>query len=166
MRYTVRQLESMSETKLFALVLTDKSNRQQLIDELRDRAGTKSKLPTWFNDIIAEMKNGVGDEPKHERRETKPRRKRHSEPDREYWSSDSELANEPSFIGALIILHSNASQYWYNDKGKPKKSVEEIEGFLQDMIDQEAEYEDLTPGQQALLGVIRRKHAAWMRDSD
>jgi len=77
-----------------------------------------------------------------------------------FWRTDRELAKEPDFHGAMKQLRDHAQQYWDEDQ---HKDAEEVEDFCQYILDRGYNYDDLSDGQQALLGVIRRKHAKWMR---
>ena len=80
------------------------------------------------------------------------------------WASDLQLKHEPDFQRALRVLNTNVGFYWNEEDGPLLKEPEEIEDFLQFLIDRKYEYEDLTPRQQNLLQNVRRVHnMVWRR---
>lgn len=160
---TIPELSVLSDNRLLYLLITDTGHGREYREQIRIRM-TAPKNGSIFSEIDKEKYgNGNGNHhqtsPKQAARKAQP-----ASPDKR-WRTDRELAEEPNFPSALETFIENVPEYWDNRDGGKKKDAIEIEDFLQSLIDSGKDYDELTDPQQSLLGMIRRNHSDWVRDS-
>jgi hypothetical protein len=81
-----------------------------------------------------------------------------------YWLTEKALREEPDLTLALRTFKRDLYHFWDNSDGSLLKDPEEIEDFLDNLLDDDyVSFSDLSAGQQRLVQMIRRRYAVCIR---
>jgi hypothetical protein len=142
-----KELNSM-EDELIVNRMATAEQPHQYRREAKDRMATAKKGTFWYN--VHHAGNNVGTAKKTARYGVE-----------KCWKTDRALKEEPDFRGAIEELMEHSPEYWPPDDNQ-QKDLEEVQSFLETILDNDFEYAQLTPKMIGLLGVIRRAHLKWV----